>query len=221
MSLPFTVDQFFGVFRDYNETVWPMQWLLTVLAIVAIVAAIRGGRTASSVVSGVLACLWIWTGAVYHIGFFAGTNPVARVFGLAFLVQGALFAWIGVARGGLQFERRLDATTVIGFALVVYALIAYPAIGYALGHRYPASPTFGVPCPTTIFTFGMILLSAAPRSRALMFIPVCWAAISLSAALQLGVWEDLGLVVAAIVTALIVLFHRRVEPRGAVAFARL
>ncbi len=219
MSLPFTVDQFFGVFREYNETVWPMQWLLALLALMAIVASIRGGRAASSVVSGVLAALWVWMGAVYHIGFFAGINPIARVFGLLFIVQGALFAWVGVARGGLPFERRFDMTTVIGFAFVVYALIVYPAIGSALGHQYPASPTFGVPCPTTIFTFGMILISATPHPRTLILIPVAWAAVSVSAAVQLGVWEDLGLVAAALVTALIVLLHRRVERRGAVAFA--
>ncbi|WP_414541485.1 DUF6064 family protein [Nostoc sp. CCY0012] len=28
----------------------------------------------------------------------------------------------------------------------------YPLIGYALGRIFPTSPTFGVPCPTTIFT---------------------------------------------------------------------
>lgn len=30
-----------------------------------------------------------------------------------------------------------------------------------LGDGYPLSPTFGLPCPTTIFTFGIFLLAVA------------------------------------------------------------
>lgn len=36
MKLPFTVEQFFGIFRDYNETVWPAQVVLLGLALAAI-----------------------------------------------------------------------------------------------------------------------------------------------------------------------------------------
>jgi hypothetical protein len=106
-----------------------------------------------------------------------------------------------------------------GLGLITYALIAYPLIGYAIGHRYPMAPTFGVPCPTTIFTFGLILLSVRPRSRSVIFIPAVWSTIGLSAALQLGVVEDLGLFAAAAITVVLVLTQRRVERRGRLAVA--
>ena len=35
MNLPFTLEQFLDVFRQYNISVWPMQVLLIVLALVA------------------------------------------------------------------------------------------------------------------------------------------------------------------------------------------
>ncbi|WP_339379209.1 DUF6064 family protein [aff. Roholtiella sp. LEGE 12411] len=32
----------------------------------------------------------------------------------------------------------------------------YPLIGYSLERTFPSLPTFGIPCPTTIFTFGLL-----------------------------------------------------------------
>ena len=216
MSLPFTMDQFLDVFRRYNESIWPGQWLMNLLAIVAVVAAVRGGRGASRVASGIVAALWMWMGAVYHIVFFSPINPAALLFGLAFLIEGAMIAWLGVGRSMLRFEARANAATFLGFALIGYALIAYPLVGYALGHRYPSAPTFGVPCPTTIFTFGLVLLSPPPRLRSLTFIPACWAGVAGVAAIRLGMWEDGGLVAAAVVATILVLAQRS-RPRRATA----
>jgi hypothetical protein len=207
------MDQFLDVFRRYNESIWPGQWLMNLLAIVAVVAAVRGGRGASRVAGGIVAALWMWMGAVYHMVFFRPINPAALLFGSAFLIEGVMIAWLGVARPMLRFEVRRNAATFLGFALIVYALVAYPLVGYALGHRYPSAPTFGVPCPTTIFTFGLMLLSPPPRLRSLIFIPACWAVVGGVAAIRLGMWEDFGLVAAAVVATIVVLVQRS-GPRG-------
>jgi hypothetical protein len=37
MQLPFTIEQFFGVFRLYNITVWPAQVFLVLLAVLAVI----------------------------------------------------------------------------------------------------------------------------------------------------------------------------------------
>ena len=220
MNLPFTIDQFLDVFRRYNEMVWPIQWVLNLLAIAAVIAAIKGDRRASNAAVGILAFLWIWTGVVYHLAFFRTINPASTFFGALFVVEGLLIGWLGIGRDWLKFERRLDLASVTGFVLLVYALIAYPLIGFALGHRYPAAPTFGVPCPTTIFTFGIMLLATPPRSRTLLVIPVAWSLLGLSAALQLGMWEDIGLVIAAAIATLFAFFQRPAEHPGEVVFAR-
>jgi hypothetical protein len=65
------------------------------------------------------------------------------------------------------------------------------------GHRYPAFPTFGAPCPTTIFTFGFLCLIELPFGRALLVAPVVWAAIGTVAAISLGVPQDFALPAAA------------------------
>jgi len=56
--------------------------------------------------------------------------------------------------------------------------------------------TFGVPCPTTLLTLGLLLI-AEPSSWALAAIPIAWALVGGSAALLLGVKADLMLFVAA------------------------
>lgn len=79
-------------------------------------------------------------------------------------------------------------------------------LGFAHGQRYPAAPTFGAPCPTVIFTFGVFCLLPASIPRFAIAIPVLWACIGSYAAFGFRVHEDLGMIVAAI-TAIVVIHH--------------
>lgn len=197
MKLPFGIREFFDVFERYNERVWPAQIILIVLALSALLLASRPRRGTDRAIAVILGVLWIWMGAVYHLTFFRAINPAATVFGLAFLLQGLLFVAAG-ARGRMRFRtRRLSG--LIGGALAAYALVVYPLIGLAAGHAYPRAPTFGLPCPTTIFTLGMLLMVESPALKAVAVVPLAWAIVGVSAAFQLGVWQDLGLGVAALV----------------------
>jgi hypothetical protein len=207
MDLPFTIEQFFDVFRTYNLAVWPAQILLIVLAVVCIVLSIRHSQRSGSIISGILAVLWLWMGLVYHIGYFSKINPAAGAFGLLFIVQGMQFVYYGIVQPGLPFSVSDARSYTAGLVLILYALVVYPVIGMFSGHTYPASPTFGLPCPTTIFTFGMLLLTVAHVPRLLLVIPLIWAIIGMTAAMQLGVYQDLGLPVAG-ATALVLLWRR-------------
>ena len=96
------------------------------------------------------------------------------------------------------FEKYNQAIYPIQFALILGAIIViYPLIGYALGRIFPSTPTFGTPCPTTIFTFGLLLWADRKISLSLLIIPVLWSIVGTSAALNFGVKEDFGLLVAA------------------------
>jgi hypothetical protein len=75
-------------------------------------------------------------------------------------------------------------------------------------NRDMTAPMFGlVPCPTTIFTFGMLLLAARPK-RLLLWLPLVWSVIGFFAAVKFGIREDVGLLIAGIVTAVILLRTR-------------
>jgi len=60
-------------------------------------------------------------------------------------------------------------------------------------------PTFGLPCPTTIFTIGLLMFACSPVPRSVFVVPVLWSLVGATAAFSLGVWQDLGLVAAAAV----------------------
>lgn len=196
MILPFTVEQFFETFARYNTGVWPAQWMLNLLALAVIVLVVRGGASNGAWIAAALAALWAWMALAYHLAFFTEINPAAWAFGTVFLLGSAWFAWTGVVRRRLRFALGQGLRTWIGGAFVAFALVVYPLIGYLLGRRYPAVPTFGLPCPTTIFTIGTLLLATPPLPRSVFVIPVLWAAVGSVAAFTLGVYEDLGLLVA-------------------------
>jgi hypothetical protein len=196
---PFTTAQFFDVFRAYNEAVWPVQWVLALAALAAIWFALRGGVRAGWVPSGILAVLWLWAGAVYHLAYFGAINRAAVAFGVLFIVEAGLLAWFGVVRRRLIFHPHADGAGIAGSLLLVYALVLYPVLGYAAGHRYPSAPTFGLPCPITIFTFGLLLWCESAIPRSLLLIPALWAVVSTSAVATLGVYEDAALLVGALI----------------------
>jgi hypothetical protein len=199
VKLPFDVEQFLDVFRAYNLAIWPTQVLLYAGGIALVLAALRGRAfTGRWIVPAGLAALWIWMGVVYQLGFFTRINPAARLFGAAFATQGAL--WLIWARRtpGLGFRARGRARELIGGALIVYAFAVYPLLNLAFGHAYPAMPTFGVPCPTTIATLGLLSWASPRPPWFIWLVPVSWALVGLSAAMTLGIREDLGLPVAAV-----------------------
>jgi hypothetical protein len=77
-----------------------------------------------------------------------------------------------------------------------------------LGRGYPAGPTFGLPCPTTIFTFGIFLYVIHGVRWYMIIIPLLWSIIGFSAAWSLSIGEDFGLVIAGVTTTLILLLSR-------------
>jgi hypothetical protein len=85
--------------------------------------------------------------------------------------------------------------------LIVHAMLVYPVLGIVSGHVYPGQPIFGVaPCPTTIFTFGLLLLLTATRAQ----VPACATTgvvgdFGYQRSADYGIYEDFGLVLAGVV----------------------
>jgi hypothetical protein len=209
MSLPFTTDQFMDVFVRYNEAVWPMQWVLNGVALLCVVLLFFPRAWTNRVISLVLAGMWLWMALAYHLAFFAPLNRAAWWFGMLFLLGGMAFDWFGVVGDKLRFHASLGTWQLIGAMLMLFALVIYPAISYAVGRRYPAMPTFGLPCPTTIFTIGLLLFAEAPIPRTVFAVPILSAGIGSLVAFWLGVTEDLTLLIAgAIGVAAVLDLHR-------------
>lgn len=170
MALPFTVEEFYGVFRAYNRAVWPVQWLVVALAIAALAALLWPRPWSGVAVSAVLAVLWACIAVAYHLAFFARISPAA--YGFA-------------------------ALSAVGAA--VFALVVYPVWSACAGHPFPATPTYGLSCPTTIFTIGLLCFAVPPTPRSPLFAPWLWCLVGAQAAFVVGVQPDLGLIAAAVV----------------------
>lgn len=203
MGLPFTSEQFFGVFADYNRALIVAVVALWVAGIAILWYTSRDPSHRSRKLSLFLSALWLWNAAVYHALYFTRINSAAWLFAGLFLVQAVLFFRTATQRR-IEYFSSTGWTRGIGLVLIGYALL-YPFLTIALGHTYPASPTFGVPCPTDILTIGALITSRGPIPAALAVVPVIWAMVGGSAAVLLAVPTDYVLLVAGILLVILLL----------------
>ena len=186
IALPFTAGQFYEVFAVYNEALCPLVvawWLLTLVS----VAAAWRIPEASRWLMSLLVLLWLWNALAYHAWLFSAINPAAWGFAVLFLIQAGLL--VSASRRPVRpFFAARGWRQPLGIALAAYAFL-YPFLTMAAGHRFPATPTFGVPCPTVILTIGLLFTMEAPPLR-LTIIPVLWGLIGGSAAYLLSVPTD-------------------------------
>jgi hypothetical protein len=204
MKLPFTIEQFLKIFEDYNLAVWPMQIVLYILGAGAIFFAVKKLPQSNKIIFLILAVLWIWMGIVYNLIYFTAINRAAYIFGISFIVEGTLFFFTAFSKNTIPFQLRPDLNGITGCLLLVFALVLYPILGNFQGHVYPSSPTFGLPCPTTIFTFALLLWANKRIPIVLLIIPFVWSIIGFSAAFSLGIKEDIGLIISGLLSTFLI-----------------
>ncbi|MCU0365176.1 MAG: DUF6064 family protein [Ignavibacteriaceae bacterium] len=209
MQIPFSLADFLNVFNTYNQSIFPLQIVLYFIAFICIYILFTENKNSNKIISVVLSFFWLWMGIVYHLIFFSAINKAAYIFGALFIIQGILFFIWGVFKGELSFDYRKTNYNNAGILIILYALIIYPVLGYNLGHAYPYSPTFGLPCPTTIFTFGILLFSNKKIPVYILIIPLLWSVVGFTAALTLTIYEDIGLLIAGLTTFTFLLISNR------------
>jgi hypothetical protein len=209
---PFSAEQFLDAFRLYNLSVWPMQLVLVGIGFVVVVLALTSAR-ASPIVALGLAALWAWTGLGYHLDIFTKLTPAAYLFAAVSLVEAMLLAWHGLWTRRLHFAPPQQVPALlVGALLVAFAVVGYPAVAHLLGQRPPVMPTFGLPCPTVIFTLGLLTWAAPVVPRSLLVVPVAWALVGSSVAVSLGVGEDFALIPATVLALGAMLWCGRRKP---------
>jgi hypothetical protein len=213
-------EDFFTTVQVYNETVVLVTVLTSVLGLVAIYLTSRSSRGASRMVSFILGFLWLWSGIVFHILYYGPidvellgmTIPgLWYLSGVLFVAQGLLFIGYGVVRSALAFSvEGLSPCSVAGALFVVYALVLYPVIGVLTGFPYPQYPLFGsFPCPVAIFTWGLLLWTNRRVPLPVAIIPLVWSVMGVLPVLLLGVYADVGLILAGVIGFPLLLLHNR------------
>lgn len=187
------------------------------LAVALVVLALRDRPGAHRAVALGLGLLWVWTGVAYHWWQFTAINGLAWIFGALFVIQGALFLGHGMGGRRLRIGRPRGVGGWIGGLLVTYALVVYPLLGLAAGQPAREVPVLGVPCPTTIFTFGLLFWATRPVPRYVLVIPLAWAFFGITAVFLLGVLQDVGLFVAGLVGLMLLRGERSGAPAASTA----
>jgi hypothetical protein len=173
---PRTYDRLFEL---YNAAIWPAQIVALALGLTIWVLSNRPTVSSGRFTSAVLAASWLWVGIVFQMNRYAKINWAATYFGWAFVIEAALFLWLGVIRGRLTFGPPADRVGWLGLGTFLFALWAQPLTDLLLGRSWKRLEIFGVaPDPTVIATLGLLMLASVPGRRSLLFIPVIWCLIS-------------------------------------------
>jgi hypothetical protein len=189
MSLPFSEREFLDILGLYNAALWPAVLISWGLA-VAFVLSISRGVDHPRLTMLFVAALWAWSGVAYHAVYFSRINPMAWVFAAMFVVQAVGLSWLVFKPRSITLVPRSTIRETLAAGFLVYA-IAYPLLVWMSGVVFPRAPVFALPCPTVLFTAGVLLATNPPVPRWLYVVPVLWSLIGGSAAWLFGVTPDL------------------------------
>lgn len=146
---------------------------------------------------------------MYHISFFTSINKAAYGFGGLFILQGIIFLIESIVRNKLEFSFKGNTKDNIGYFFIIFGLLIYPVISYLLENYLDKTITPGLPCPTTILTFGFLMLTDKKLSKYTLIIPSIWAIIGISAAINFRIYQDYVMIIAAIFTDIILIDRKK------------
>jgi hypothetical protein len=209
MKTPITTDQFFSVFEKYNHAIFPVQIVLFLLTILALIAIGSKIRQKDKFVAGFLGVLWLWMGIGYHWAFFSQINILALGYGVVFILQGLFLVWEGVILYNLKFEFKNSIQAYFGYFFILYGLIIYSVVDYLVEPNLSRTVSVGLPSPTIILTFGFLLLCDKKFSKYLLIVPSLWAVIGISGVIKLGVYQDSMILIAAIIADVLILRSKK------------
>ena len=203
------LSQFLAAFGRASAAVWPMQlvWYLAAAAIVAL--ALWPGRRSPQLACALAAAYFAWIGIAYFAWQMPGMH-YSWLWATAFTLQAVLLVVAGVARSDLVIRPRWDLASGLGAVFIAYALIGYPLVGVLGGHALRAVPVFGVsPCASVIFFFGLLLWAVPPAPKYVLLVPLAWSLGAAPPDLSRGVAADYGMLVAALLTAGVIVWRDR------------
>jgi hypothetical protein len=206
MNILPTLEEMITLFRTYNPAIWPMQMIAYLLALAAFFLVLKPTQKSSRYVLLILSFLWLWNGIVFCCIFWGPVSAPAYAFGVLLIIQGLLFG-ADIFRRKIFFRSKADVYSITGIVFLVYAAFVYPLIGSLVGHGYPSGPILGVaPCPTTIFTLGLLMMTRVKVPGYLLIIPLLWALMGFIP-VSIGIVEDIGLIMAGIVCTAMILYR--------------
>jgi len=215
MKIPFTTEQFFEIIEKYNLAVFPTQLILILLGILSVILLHSKKKIKNKLIGGFLGILWMWAGIAYHFAFFTEINQAAYVFGGLFVLQGLFFLFETFYRQKLEFEFSGKFSDYIAYFFLIFGIVIYPILIFFIENSLQTTITPGLPCPSTILTFGFLMLTNPKFSKYLLIIPAIWTVIGTSAAFNFGVYPDYLMPISAVIAIIYLMLRKKeVLPRN-------
>jgi len=204
------LNAFLATFGRANTAAWPAQIAWYVAAVAMAGLALWPVRRSSPLICGLAAAYFAWIGIAYFAWLMPGIH-YSWLWATAFTLQAVLLVVAGVMRSDLVFRRPgPNLASGLGAVFIGYALIGYPLVGLAGGHPLRTLPVFGVsPCATVVFFFGLLLWARPPTPKYVLLVPLAWALGAAPPDLARGVTADYGMLVAALITAGVIIWRDR------------
>ena len=188
--LMFAPRTYYRLFEIYNTEVWPGPVVALALGLALLWCAARRTPAAARVAMVLLAATWWWVAWAFHWQRYATIHSAAPWFAVAFAAQGVLLLACGGIGPHLRVRGKRGGLWGVGLGLLLFAQLAQPWLGVALGRPWRQAELFGLaPDPTVLGTLGLLLLlqprHATGSARSTLLpgwllwpIPLLWCAIN-------------------------------------------
>ena len=191
-----TLERFLDYASRYNLDLYPAQYLMLGLGFIAILTVFFRTKHSSRFISAILAFFYGWIGIQFYIVYFKEFMPMPFFFATLFIAQALIFILEGTVRNRISFRFKADLYGLIGALLIFYGIFGYQALEYILGRGYPKILSFGMfPCPTVIFSLGILLWTGKKFPSYILIIPLIHALSGFIPAFMIGIIEDIGLII--------------------------
>lgn len=216
-----TLERFLNYASRYNLDLYPAQYLMLGLGLIAILTVFFRTKTSSRFISAILAFFYGWIGIQFYMIYFKEFMPIPFVFGILFIIQALIFILEGTIRNRISFQFKTDIYGLTGALLLFYAIFGYQALEYLLGRGYPEILSFGMfPCPTVIFSLGILLWTGKKFPPYILIFPIIQALSGFIPAFIIGIIEDIGLIISGLLIVSLLSFRdkllifRKIEKEG-------
>jgi hypothetical protein len=139
---------------------------------------------------------WVWIAWAFHWHSYALLNWAGAYFAAAFALQGVLLIVsgvdLGLRRGDQPAAQAWDSLAWSGYALMAFAVIGMPLLGYLVGLWFGGRVWFGLelfgsaPDPTAVATLGLMALVRPRFASILLILPTLWCLTSAATLAVLG-----------------------------------
>jgi hypothetical protein len=195
MKSPLDAQQVLEDFKAYNHTDWLLCLIFLLLAAGTLFVVIYKPTISGKLVPIIIAFLWMIMGRASYSPFHSTINDNENIFGLLFILESILFLRYALI-ASQNFTLKKDKYGIASSILILYALVFYPVVAHSAGHVKNFYVSFGLPCQSSIFIYGLLLLSQQRLPFYMLVIPFIWSITGFSAAMKTNLYEDAGLVVA-------------------------